>query len=44
VALRATGLLVLEGSIGVSKDAWSVQLFGQKLTDENKSQFTSASQ
>ena len=33
-----------DGAIGVSKDTWSVQLFGQNLTDENKSQFTSTAQ
>jgi outer membrane receptor protein involved in Fe transport len=33
-----------DGSFGVSKDAWSVQVFGQNLTDQNVSLFTSTSQ
>jgi hypothetical protein len=33
-----------DGSVGVSKDAWSVQVFGQNLTDQNVSVFTSTSQ
>ena len=33
-----------DGSVGIAKDSWSVQLFGQNLTDENKSTFTSSSQ
>src|SRR5262249_26770083 len=33
-----------DGAIGVYKDAWYVELFGQNLTDENKSLFTSTRQ
>ncbi|MCX7057134.1 MAG: TonB-dependent receptor [Proteobacteria bacterium] len=33
-----------DGSVGIAKDSWSVQIFGQNLTDENKSTFTSSSQ
>jgi iron complex outermembrane receptor protein len=33
-----------DASFGVSKDNWTVQIFGQNLTDENKSLFTSTSQ
>jgi outer membrane receptor protein involved in Fe transport len=33
-----------DGAVGISKDAWAVQLFGQNLTDENKSVFTSTAQ
>jgi outer membrane receptor protein involved in Fe transport len=33
-----------DASIGVSKDAWRVELYGQNLSDENKSQFTNNGQ
>jgi outer membrane receptor protein involved in Fe transport len=33
-----------DGSVGIAKDAWAVQIFGQNLTDENVSVFTSSSQ
>lgn len=34
----------VDASVGVARDQWSVELFGQNLGDENKSVFTSASQ
>ena len=33
-----------EASVGVSKDSWNVEFFGQNLTDVNKSLFTSQAQ
>jgi outer membrane receptor protein involved in Fe transport len=33
-----------DASVGVTKDNWNVQLFGQNLTDENASTFTSTAQ
>jgi outer membrane receptor protein involved in Fe transport len=33
-----------EGAVGVAKDNWNVEFFGQNLTDVNKSVFTSAAQ
>ena len=34
----------VDASLGVSKDAWRIELVGQNLTDENKSLFTTAAQ
>jgi outer membrane receptor protein involved in Fe transport len=33
-----------DGSAGVSRDNWSIELFALNLTDENKSTYTSGSQ
>ena len=38
------GYTLFDGSIGVTKDAWDVQLYGQNLTDKNASTFTSSAQ
>jgi iron complex outermembrane recepter protein len=38
------GYTTFDGSIGFGKDNWNVQLFGQNLTDQNASTFTSTAQ
>ena len=38
------GYTLFDGSIGVTKDSWDVQLYGQNLTDKNASTFTSSAQ
>jgi outer membrane receptor protein involved in Fe transport len=35
---------LIDASVGVAKDAWTVQLFGENLADRNVSLFTSTSQ
>jgi len=38
------GYSTFDASIGTSKDNWTVQLFGQNITDVNASTFTSTAQ
>ena len=38
------GYTTFDASLGVSKDKWSVQVYGQNITDVDASQFTSTSQ
>jgi iron complex outermembrane recepter protein len=38
------GYTTFDGSVGFGKDNWNVQLFGQNLTDQNASTFTSTAQ
>jgi outer membrane receptor protein involved in Fe transport len=38
------GYTTYDGSLGVTRDNWSAQLFGQNLTDSNASVFTSSAQ
>ncbi|HEY0747286.1 MAG TPA: hypothetical protein VGD63_11350, partial [Steroidobacteraceae bacterium] len=38
------GYTTYDGSIGVAKDNWTAQVFGQNLTDSNASTFTSSAQ
>jgi outer membrane receptor protein involved in Fe transport len=35
---------LFDAAVGVAKDAWTVQFFGQNLADRNVSLFTSTSQ
>jgi len=35
---------MLDASVGISKDAWTVSVDGTNLTDVNKSMFTNAAQ
>jgi outer membrane receptor protein involved in Fe transport len=41
---RMSGYNTYDASVGVAKDNWNVQLYGQNLTDENASTFTSTAQ
>ena len=38
------GFTTYDASMGVSRGAWAVELFGQNLTDVNSSQSTSSAQ
>jgi hypothetical protein len=38
------GYTTYDGSVGFGKDNWNVQLFGQNLSNENSSTFTSTAQ
>ena len=44
VAVRESGLHDLSASIGVSKDSWYVNLFGENLSNSNASTFVSTDQ
>jgi outer membrane receptor protein involved in Fe transport len=38
------GYTTYDGSFGIGKDQWNVEVFGQNLSDENSSTYTSAVQ
>ncbi len=43
-AFAQPGYTTYDGSIGIAKDAWNVQLYGQNLTDTRALTFISSSQ
>ena len=44
IAYNLPGFSLFDASLGVSKDAWAVQLYGQNITDKQASLYANARQ